>query len=112
MARKVRLDVLLAERGLAPSREAARRMIMAGEGASRGTCRQSGMRVPTMPPLEVKHGGASSAGRREARRGAGAFPGEVSVRVCADVGASTGGFTDAAASGRGRVYAIDVATGS
>ena len=47
MGRKVRLDVLLAERGLAPSREAARRMIMAGEVRVAGELRDKpGMRVP------------------------------------------------------------------
>lgn len=114
MADKIRLDVLLTERNLAPSREVARRLIMAGEVRVDGDVRDKpGMKVPRSAALEVK-----AAPRFVSRGGdklAGAlaeFPVEVSGRVCADVGASTGGFTDCLLQiGAARVYAIDVGYG-
>ncbi|MCZ2095011.1 MAG: TlyA family RNA methyltransferase [Chloroflexota bacterium] len=114
MARKVRLDVLLAERGLAPSREAARRMIMAGEVRVAGDVHDKpGMRVPDDAPLEVKQAARFVSRGGEKLAGAlAAFPVQVSGRVCADVGASTGGFTDCLLqAGAARVYAIDVGYG-
>jgi 23S rRNA (cytidine1920-2'-O)/16S rRNA (cytidine1409-2'-O)-methyltransferase len=114
MAEKVRLDVLVAARGLAPSREAARRLIMAGEVRVRGEIRDKpGMRVPRdvaleveQPPRFVSRGGDKLAGALAA------FPVDVAGHVCADVGASTGGFTDCLLQhGAARVYAIDVGYG-
>jgi len=114
MARKVRLDVLLAERGLAPSREAARRMIMAGEVRVAGEVRDKpGMRVPDDAALEVKQAARFvSRGGEKLAAALDAFPLDVAGRVCADVGASTGGFTDCLLqAGAARVYAIDVGYG-
>ena len=114
MARKVRLDVLLAERGLAPSREAARRMIMAGEVRIAGEVRDKpGMRVPDDAALEVKQAARFvSRGGEKLAAALDAFPLDVAGRVCADVGASTGGFTDCLLqAGAARVYAIDVGYG-
>jgi len=114
MGRKVRLDVLLAERGLAPSREAARRMIMAGEVRVAGELRDKpGMRVPDDAALEVKQAARFvSRGGEKLAAALDAFPLAVSGRVCADVGASTGGFTDCLLqAGATRVYAIDVGYG-
>jgi 23S rRNA (cytidine1920-2'-O)/16S rRNA (cytidine1409-2'-O)-methyltransferase len=114
MVNKVRLDVLLAERELAPSREAARRMIMAGEVRVGGEVRDKpGMRVPVDAVIEVKQaprfvsrGGDKLAAALEA------FPVTVAGQICADVGASTGGFTDCLLQyGAARVYAIDVGYG-
>lgn len=114
MAEKIRLDVLLADRGLAPSREAARRMIMAGEVRVAGEVRDKpGMHVPRdtvvevrQPPRFVSRGGEKLQGALEA------FPVIVEGRVCADVGASTGGFTDCLLQhGAARAYAIDVGYG-
>jgi len=114
MGEKVRLDVLLAERKLAPSREAARRMIMAGEVRVEGDIRDKpGMRVPRDVALDVQQaprfvsrGGDKLAGALDV------FPVVVAQRVCADVGASTGGFTDCLLQhGAARVYAIDVGYG-
>ncbi len=114
MAERVRLDVLMTERGLAPSREAARRMIMAGEVRVDGEIRDKpGMRVPLdaaievqTPPRFVSRGGAKLAAALDA------FRLQVTGRVCADVGASTGGFTDCLLqAGAARVYAIDVGYG-
>jgi 23S rRNA (cytidine1920-2'-O)/16S rRNA (cytidine1409-2'-O)-methyltransferase len=114
MADRVRLDVLLAERGLAPSRETARRMIMAGEVRVQGEVRDKpGTRVARdagvevrQPPRFVSRGGEKLAAALVA------FPVSVENRVCADVGASTGGFTDCLLQyGAARVYAIDVGYG-
>lgn len=114
MADKVRLDVLVAERGLAPSREAARRLIMAGEVRVEGQVRDKpGTRVPRdarvavdQPPPYVSRGGEKLAAALAA------FPVAVAGQVCADVGASTGGFTDCLLQrGAARVYAIDVGYG-
>jgi len=58
MAEKVRLDILLAERGMAPSREVARRMIMAGEVRVDGQVRDKpGLRVARRP-FQLMFGGA------------------------------------------------------
>jgi 23S rRNA (cytidine1920-2'-O)/16S rRNA (cytidine1409-2'-O)-methyltransferase len=114
MAEKTRLDVLLADRGLAPSREAARRMIMAGEVRVDGDVRDKpGMRVALdvalevrQPPRFVSRGGEKLQGALDA------FGVDVAGRICADVGASTGGFTDCLLQhGAARVYAIDVGYG-
>ncbi|WP_119072216.1 TlyA family RNA methyltransferase [Aggregatilinea lenta] len=114
MVDKVRLDVLLAERHLAPSREVARRLIMAGEVRIDGEIRDKpGMRVPRDAAVQVQparrfvsRGGDKLAGALAA------FPVTVEGRVCADVGASTGGFTDCLLrAGAARVYAIDVGYG-
>lgn len=114
MAQKVRLDVLLTDRDLAPSREVARRLIMAGEVRVNGEVRDKpGMKVQHDVAVEVKQmprfvsrGGEKLAGALEA------FPVEVAGRICADVGASTGGFTDCLLqNGAARIYAIDVGYG-
>lgn len=109
-----RLDMLLVERGLASSREMARRMIMAGEVRVDGEVRtKPGMRVAQdavinvqQMPRFVSRGGEKLAAALDV------FPVEVRGRVCADVGASTGGFTDCLLqAGAARVYAIDVGYG-
>jgi 23S rRNA (cytidine1920-2'-O)/16S rRNA (cytidine1409-2'-O)-methyltransferase len=114
MADKVRLDVLLALRDLAPSREAARRMIMAGEVRVAGEIRDKpGMRVPPDAELDVRQTPRFvSRGGDKLAAALVAFPVPVAGRVCADVGASTGGFTDCLLQhGAARVYAIDVGYG-
>jgi 23S rRNA (cytidine1920-2'-O)/16S rRNA (cytidine1409-2'-O)-methyltransferase len=114
MADKVRLDVLLAERRLAPSREAARRMIMAGEVRVEGEVRDKpGTRVARDAGVEVRQAPRFvSRGGEKLAAALAAFPVSVEDRVCADVGASTGGFTDCLLQGgAARVYAIDVGYG-
>jgi 23S rRNA (cytidine1920-2'-O)/16S rRNA (cytidine1409-2'-O)-methyltransferase len=114
MADKVRLDVLLAERRLAPSREAARRMIMAGEVRVGGEVRDKpGMRVARTVDVEVRQTPRFvSRGGEKLAAALAAFPVSVEDRVCADVGASTGGFTDCLLQcGAARVYAVDVGYG-
>ena len=114
MAAKERIDILVLTRGLAPSREKARAMIMAGEVLVDGTVvDKAGTRVSieadvtvTSKPRFVSRGGDKLAAALEA------FPVDVHNRICADVGASSGGFTDALLQyGAARVYAIDVGYG-
>lgn len=114
MAAKQRLDILLHESGLAPSREKARALIMAGEVLVNGDMvDKPGTRVDVEAEIAVKarprfvsRGGEKLAAALEA------FPIEVDGRICADVGASTGGFTDCLLQyGAARVYAIDVGYG-
>lgn len=114
MADKERLDILVHTRGLAPSREKARAMIMAGEIQVAGAIiDKPGTRVAAdaeiaarARPRFVSRGGEKLAAALEA------FPVMVQGRVCADVGASTGGFTDALLQyGAAKVYAIDVGYG-
>jgi 23S rRNA (cytidine1920-2'-O)/16S rRNA (cytidine1409-2'-O)-methyltransferase len=114
MSAKQRIDVLMFERGLAPSREKARAMIMAGEVlVDNQPVSKPGASVDENVAIFVKNkprfvsrGGEKLAWALEA------FNIDVSGRVCADVGASTGGFTDCLLqNGAARVYAIDVGYG-
>ena len=111
---KQRLDVIMVERGLAPSRAKAQAMVMAGEVSVMGNMvDKPGMRfsdsiditVKQRPPF-VSRGGEKLAGALNA------FAIPVAGLVCADVGASTGGFTDCLLQNdAARVYAIDVGYG-
>lgn len=114
MATKQRLDMLLVERGLAPSREKARAMIMAGEVLVNGQLSEKpGTQVQVSADVTIKNkprfvsrGGEKLAWALEY------FHFDASEKVCADVGASTGGFTDCLLqNGAARVYAIDVGYG-
>ena len=111
---KTRLDVLLVERGLAESRSQAQRLVMAGQVRVDGQVElRAAARVQPGVTLEVERG------RRFASRGGDkleaalqAFSFQVQGLICADVGASTGGFTDCLLQhGAARVYAIDVGRG-
>lgn len=114
MADKQRLDLLMVETGLAESREKARAMIMAGEVLVGGKqIDKPGTRIPVEAEITVKakprfvsRGGEKLAGALEA------FPIAVGGRICADVGASTGGFTDCLLQNdAAKVYALDVGYG-
>jgi 23S rRNA (cytidine1920-2'-O)/16S rRNA (cytidine1409-2'-O)-methyltransferase len=114
MAEKQRLDVVLHERGLAPTRAKAHGMIMAGEILVDGkVVDKPGTRIGPESRIEIRNkprfvsrGGDKLAGALVD------FQLDVSGRVCADVGASTGGFTDCLLqNGAARVYAIDVGYG-
>jgi 23S rRNA (cytidine1920-2'-O)/16S rRNA (cytidine1409-2'-O)-methyltransferase len=111
---KVRLDVLLVERGVAESRSKAQALIMAGQVKVDG---QVALKPATPTSLDCRL--KIDPGPRFVSRGGQkldavleAFGIDVSGFICADVGASTGGFTDCLL-GRGaeRVYAIDVGKG-
>ncbi len=111
---KTRLDVLLAERGLAPSRTAAQALVMAGQVRVAGQVEtKCGRMVPPDAVLEVETPPRFVSRGGEKLEGAfAAFPGwSVEGRVCLDVGSSTGGFTDCMLQhGAARVMAIDVGT--
>jgi 23S rRNA (cytidine1920-2'-O)/16S rRNA (cytidine1409-2'-O)-methyltransferase len=112
-----RLDLLLVARGLAPSRERARALIMAGEVRVDGRLvDKPGTLVPAGAACELV--GPASALRYVSRGGLklehalDAFGMSPAGLVCADIGASTGGFTDVLLRrGAARVYAIDVGRG-
>jgi 23S rRNA (cytidine1920-2'-O)/16S rRNA (cytidine1409-2'-O)-methyltransferase len=111
---RVRADALVVARGLSGSRAQAQALIMAGEVSSSGRrIDKPGALLPADAPLEV------AARPRFVSRGGdkldfalGALGVEVEGRVCLDVGASTGGFTDCLLQrGAARVYAVDVGYG-
>jgi 23S rRNA (cytidine1920-2'-O)/16S rRNA (cytidine1409-2'-O)-methyltransferase len=107
-----RLDQALVRRGLAPTRERARAIVLAGKVTVDGVVvDKAGAAVREDAQIalaEADHPFASRGGVKLA----GALDGfgiDVSGRVCLDVGASTGGFTDCLLQrGAAKVYAIDV----
>jgi 23S rRNA (cytidine1920-2'-O)/16S rRNA (cytidine1409-2'-O)-methyltransferase len=111
---KVRLDVLLVERGLAESRAKAQAMIMAGQvRVADQVVLKPATAVPPDSVLTVDSGPRFvSRGGEKLDAALEAFALEVASLVCADVGASTGGFTDCLLQrGAAKVYAIDVGKG-
>ncbi|HML18728.1 MAG TPA: TlyA family RNA methyltransferase [Bryobacteraceae bacterium] len=113
-AAKIRLDQLLVDRGLAESREKARALILAGEVRVDGQkSDKPGHAIAEDASIEllermpyVSRGGLKLAGALDR------FSIDVTGRVCLDVGASTGGFTDCLLQrGAARVCAIDVGHG-
>lgn len=111
---KVRLDVLLVERGLAESRAKAQALIMAGQvRIADQVALKAGMSVDSESTLTVDSGPRFVSRGGEKLDGAlEAFNIDVKDFVCADVGASTGGFTDCLLQrGAAKVYAIDVGKG-
>ena len=115
MPAKKRIDQLLVERGLAESRAKAQALIMAGL-VYQETRRidKPGQQVPEDKAIEVKgqdHPWVSRGGLK-LEKALDAFDLDPAGRVCLDVGASTGGFTDVLLSkGAARVYAVDVGHG-
>lgn len=111
---KVRLDVLLVERGLAESRTKAQALIMAGQVrvADQVTLKPA-TAIPADSVLTVDSGPRFvSRGGEKLDAALEAFGVDVTSWVCADVGASTGGFTDCLLQrGAAKVYAIDVGKG-
>ena len=111
---KIRLDLLLVERGLAESRSLAQRLIMAGQVRINGeVVLRAAANLPANVHLEVEHGPRFvSRGGEKLEAALQAFDVDVRGRICADVGASTGGFTDCLLQyGASRVYSIDVGQG-
>ncbi len=112
-----RLDMLLVQRGLAPSRERAQAVILAGEVRVDGqVSTKAGTRIPVDAAVELV-GPANelrfvSRGGLKLERALDAFGLDPAGCVCLDVGASTGGFTDVLLRrGAARVYAVDVGHG-
>lgn len=113
MARKERIDVLLVARGLCDTREQAKRLVLAGEARSGDrVIDKPSAKLPEDAPLSLKEkpkyvgrGGLKIEGALDA------FGISPQGRVCLDIGASTGGFTDCLLQrGAVRVHAVDVGT--
>jgi 23S rRNA (cytidine1920-2'-O)/16S rRNA (cytidine1409-2'-O)-methyltransferase len=115
MHEKIRLDVLLTERGLIESRSLAQRMVMAGQVRVAGqVVLKPAIKVPSDAEVTVDKGPKFVSRGGEKLEGALLAFGltDLAGRVCADVGASTGGFTDCLLqSGAQKVYSIDVGYG-
>ena len=112
---KERLDVYLAENSLAKSREQARALIMAGRVSVNGTkADKAGTFVSETDQITVKEDAIPfvSRGGLKLEKAVTVFPISLEGQVCADIGASTGGFTDCMLQhGAKQVYAIDVGYG-
>jgi len=111
---KVRLDLLLVERGLAESRAKAQAMIMAGQvRVADQVALKPATAIPADSLLTVDSGPRFvSRGGEKLDAALEAFGIDVTGLICADVGASTGGFTDCLLQrGAAKVYAIDVGKG-
>ncbi|OAG28245.1 rRNA methyltransferase [Thermodesulfatator autotrophicus] len=115
MVSKERLDKLLVKRGLAESREKAQALIMAGQVYVNGKrLDKAGHKVPLEAEIEVKGKGLPfvSRGGLKLAHALKHFGLDVKGLICADIGASTGGFTDCLLqAGAQKVYAIDVGKG-
>lgn len=115
MGRRRRLDSLLVDRGLAPTRERAKALILAGavEAGDRSDLKpgtavepDTSIQILSDPIPYVSRGGVKLDHALQA------FGLDVSGRVCLDVGASTGGFTDCLLDvGAAAVFAVDVGRG-
>ena len=114
MAKK-RLDVLVTERGLAESRQKAQALIMAGEVFSGDRkLDKAGMNVEDTIPLEVRGNTLRYVGRGglKLEKAMEVFPIDLNGCTAADIGASTGGFTDCMLqNGVKKVYSVDVGYG-
>ncbi len=112
---KQRLDVLLVNQGLAASREKAKAVIMAGlvyvDGQKED---KAGSMFEETAPIEVRGNTLRyvSRGGLKLEKAMNSFPITLEGKVCMDVGASTGGFTDCMLqNGAVKVFSIDVGRG-
>ena len=113
---KERLDVLLVERGLAPSREKAKAVIMSGDVFVNGQREDKAGAVfdPEKVNIEVKADKLRyvSRGGLKLEKAVSVFGIDLEGKTCMDIGASTGGFTDCMLqNGAKKVFAIDVGHG-
>jgi 23S rRNA (cytidine1920-2'-O)/16S rRNA (cytidine1409-2'-O)-methyltransferase len=110
-----RVDLLLVERGLCASRDEAQRLLLAGKVFAAGQrVTKPGSLLPTETPLEVTGPACPyvSRGGLKLAHALRCFAVDPAGRVCLDVGASTGGFTDCLLqAGAARVIALDVGYG-
>lgn len=115
MLLKKRLDIIVVEKGLAPSRQKAQALIMAGQVLVDG----QPVTKPGWPVRPIAEITAKSPPHPYVSRGGVKLAGalahynlDVNAKVCLDVGASTGGFTDCLLqNGAQRVFAVDVGYG-
>ena len=115
MSQKVRLDVAIVERGLAESREKAKALIMAGiVFVNNQKSDKAGNTVKDDDLIEVRGETLKyvSRGGLKLEKAVSSFNLDLNDCICADIGASTGGFTDCMLqNGAVKVYAIDVGYG-
>jgi 23S rRNA (cytidine1920-2'-O)/16S rRNA (cytidine1409-2'-O)-methyltransferase len=114
MKGKIRLDMLLVQRGLTESRSQAQALVLAGQvRVNEQPASKPGAEVPADAQVTVlQRMPYVSRGGLKLVAALDAFQVSVADAVCADVGASTGGFTDCLLQrGAARVYAIDVGYG-
>ena len=114
---KERLDVILVEQGYAPSRQKARAIIMAGNvfvNGQREDKAGTGFDIAKIKKLEVKGSDLKyvSRGGLKLEKAMDAWGFKLEGKVCMDIGASTGGFTDCMLkNGAAKVYSVDVGHG-
>ncbi|WP_079479771.1 TlyA family RNA methyltransferase [Halobacillus salinus] len=112
MVRKVRLDVLLVEKGYIETREKAKRTIMAGLVFSeQNRLDKPGLKVSEDLPITVKGSAIPyvSRGGLKLEKALKTFDIDLNDKIMVDIGSSTGGFTDCALKNGAKLsYAIDV----
>ena len=112
---KKRLDLLLFERGMTESRQKAQAIIMSGQVYVNGRkADKAGTPTAEDASIEIRGGGLKyvSRGGLKLEKAMETWPIRLEGAVCADIGASTGGFTDCMLqNGAARVYAVDVGYG-
>jgi len=115
MATKQRLDILLVEKGLCESRERAKALIMAGQVYVDGQkCDKAGENIDIEKTPEIRGETLRyvSRGGLKLEKAMNTFPIELDGKICMDIGASTGGFTDCMLqNGAKKVFAVDVGYG-
>ena len=115
MQKKTRLDVAVFEGGYAPSREKAKAIIMAGQVyVNNQKVDKAGFELKEGDKLEVRGKTLKyvSRGGLKLEKAMQVFPITLADKICMDVGASTGGFTDCMLqNGAKKVYAVDVGYG-
>lgn len=113
---KERLDVLLVKQGLAGSREKAKAVIMAGDVFVQGQREDKAGAMFDESKVQITVKGSSlkyvSRGGLKLEKAMECFPISLAGKVCMDIGASTGGFTDCMLqNGAVKVYSVDVGHG-
>ncbi len=115
MSAKIRLDIAVFEAGLTESRERAKTSIMAGQVYVNGNKEDKpGTQVSPEDKIELRGKTLKyvSRGGLKLEKAMDAFCLKLDVKICADIGASTGGFTDCMLqNGAVKVYAVDVGYG-
>lgn len=115
MSDKKRLDIYLFENGYAASRSAAQAVIMAGDVYVGGQkADKAGMQVTGEENIEVRGSVMPyvSRGGLKLAKAMSVFPIDLNGKICMDIGASTGGFTDCMLqNGAEKVYSVDVGYG-
>lgn len=112
---KVRLDILITEKGYVTGRDKAKALIMEGKVFVNGVkIEKAGEQVDEDSSIEVKAPALKfvSRGGLKLEKALASFPIDLGGKICMDIGASTGGFTDCMLqSGAKKVYAVDVGYG-